>query len=262
MNTWDRLHPDTYAVLNSLSDNVFLADLNLNLQWMNDAAKSLIFKFVHHLNIEDPNELIGTSLRDVHPEKSKFSHVMKSGKLPHSAHIHIFDGYVGDILVNEARNYQGEKVGYLLFWRDVTKENEKREKDRQLIEEISTPVLPTILENTLLVPLIGTYDVRRIEMLKEKVLWEAADNDTDHLIFDMTSLTAIDDYTIIDQFYNINETVAVTGVETYFVGFSSELVKKFIQHGIKMTNKSFPKYNQALIHIMDKEGLEIAKKAE
>lgn len=261
MRKWDKLQYETTAVLNSFTDNVFIADTDLKLVWMNEAAEKLISKFTHHIKVSDPEELIGIDLTKMHSKETRFLRVMTKHELPYRATINIFDGYVADIVISNLETKEGNHYGYLLFWRDVTTEEKRKERDRALIEELSTPVLPSVLDNTLFVPLIGNFDENRMEHLKETVLHEVVRRGSDYLIFDMSGIRAMENNSMIAQFHNFNETVALTGVETYFVGFTRDLVKSFIAGGVKVESKSFPHYRQAVLHILKQEGLELQKAA-
>jgi len=254
-------HAETYSVLNSLTDNVFLADKDLRLFWMNEAAKELIREFYSHFDIEDSAELLGTKLSEIHSMDSSFHHLIgKKDIYPYQTSIRIFNKYVANIVVNKLTDEQNEFKGYILFWQDITKEEGIKERDQKLINELSTPILPSMLSNTLFVPLIGTFNERRIDHLTSKLLQEVLKTGADYLVFDLSGLTMIESETVSEQLDKVIESACLMGSVVFFVGFTKHLVKEFVKIDRKYKLNTFPHYRQAMNHIMELEGYQIVKR--
>ncbi|WP_026690328.1 STAS domain-containing protein [Alteribacter aurantiacus] len=254
------LQIDTIKLLGSLTDNVFITNREMELTWMNDHAKKLVNNLLPFIpDIKSPEDLIGMSIQELHPSSSNFFRVMKRNIFPHQSKIPIF-GYMANLLVNKLYDHEGEHNGYILFWRDVTKEENQRIRNERLIEEMSTPILPVVLENALFAPLIGTFDEKRFDHLRERVLSACVKLGADYLIFDFSGVTVVEDEVIITEFEKLRATVQLLGAETYFCGFSSSLVQTFVRNKVKVEERTFSHYRQAIQHILGKEGLEIVPK--
>ncbi|WP_425335372.1 STAS domain-containing protein [Salipaludibacillus daqingensis] len=261
MSSETLFHSETYSVLNSLTDNVFLADGEMKLVWMNEAAEKIIQEFFGFFDINDASELIGKKLSDLHSFDSSYHHVMKKKNIfPHQATIKIFDEYVANIVVNQVTDDENSVKGYILFWQDITKQEELRNFDQKLINELSTPVLPSMLSNTLFVPLIGSFNEKRIDHLTSKLLQEVLRSDADYIVFDMSGVTIMENETVAQQLDKVVESVYLMGPDVFFAGFTKELVKEFVKLDNKYKQNTFPHYRQAMNHIMKMEGYEIVKK--
>ncbi|PYZ93571.1 hypothetical protein CR194_10430 [Salipaludibacillus keqinensis] len=263
MASESHFHSETYHVLNSLTDNVFLADPELRLIWMNEAAEELMKDFYELFSITSAAELLGRRVSDLHPSHSSYHHVMAKGDIfPHETRIKLFDKYIANIVVNKLTDDQGQLLGYILFWQDITKQEEARDLDQKLIDELSTPILPSVLQNTLFVPLLGTFNEKRIDHLTHKLLQEVLKNNADYIVFDMSGMVVIDNEDIAERLYQVVETVTLMGAKVFFAGFLKEHVKKFVKFNTKYKLSTFPHYRQAIQHVMSLEGYEIVRKTD
>ncbi|QKS71805.1 STAS domain-containing protein [Paenalkalicoccus suaedae] len=261
MTKTDLFHDDTLRVLNTLTDNVFLCDTSLKLLWMNDAAKNIITLFTDRLAITHPEELITKSLKEIHDSSSSFHKVVhKDGMFPHQAKITIFEDYVASIMVNKVHNSKDQHIGYILYWQDVTFEAREKAQDKQLIEELSTPVLPTVLENTLLIPLSGTFTHSRMSHLTSKVLNEITRKDADHCIFDLSSLTLVEVEDFANNLIKLVDTVHVIGANAFIVGIKNEHASYFASVAKQIRSITFLNFREAMHHLFELEELEITSK--
>ncbi|RNA70101.1 STAS domain-containing protein [Alteribacter keqinensis] len=248
---------DTFKLMETMSDNIFIADKNMKLIWINEEARNLVTELLPYLPaIAHPDDLIGMYLQEIHGQKSNFFKVMKKKNFPHKSKVPIF-GYTADLFVNELFDQNGDMNGYILIWRDVTKEEQQRMKSEKMIEEMSTPILPVVLNNALFAPLIGTFDKRRFDHLRERVLTECVKSGADYLIFDFSGVTVVENELLVDEFERLRATVQLLGAHTFFCGFSSELVKLFTKNKVKVEERTFSQYQQAIHHVLYLEGLEI-----
>jgi methyl-accepting chemotaxis protein len=125
------------AVLNSIQTNLFIADMELNLVYMNDkAAESLeqhraVIKQIFRLNIE---EVLGGSIHRFHRDPARVEAILRDGfKLPHSARFS-FGTVTLETRINALKDESGKQIGYIVNWEDVS-QAEKLERERRLREE-------------------------------------------------------------------------------------------------------------------------------
>ena len=148
-----------------------------------------------------------------------------------------------------------------------------REKNREyenLIHDLSTPIIPSIVPNTILVPLMGSLNSERFIHIQEKIVKSIVKEKADTVLIDFTAISSheIEDSTnyqiLIDQIKGLVGALRLMGAETLFVGFSSQLVKKLVSSnatGFSDIN-AHATFRTGLQYVLDKKGMEIRKKVD
>jgi rsbT co-antagonist protein RsbR len=103
-------------------------------------------------------------------------------------------------------------------------------KQREMVEHLSVPIIP-VSETVSVLPLIGTIDSFRIEIIEEKVLNEIANTRFQNLVIDLSGV-AMMDKDVIDYFQKILTGVAMMGCKAILTGLRPDLVKKMVHGGI------------------------------
>ena len=99
---------------------------------------------------------------------------------------------------------------------------ERTRELKELVREVSSPIIP-VLEEIVVVPLLGKYDETRSQELIEKTLNNLPKYKARYLVLDLTGLgTHISEYTI-DFIEKLGSAASLIGTETILVGISSEL---------------------------------------
>ncbi|TKD72079.1 STAS domain-containing protein [Pseudalkalibacillus hwajinpoensis] len=107
------------------------------------------------------------------------------------------------------------------------KVNERTEELQNLITELSSPIIP-VLDNIVVIPLIGRFNDERSEELMTKTLNQLPDYQAHTLILDLTGIYGVDEYTI-DLMHNLVRACRLLGVDTIFVGVSPKLSMLMVQ---------------------------------
>jgi len=147
--------------------------------------------------------------------------------------------------------------------RKLQKENEHLHK---MVRELSTPIIPSIIPETILVPLVGALSRQRIVTLREKILFAIHDQQAENVIIDFTGITRLDiseiGYGEIGSLIeDLTSALKLVGAETLYVGFSTELAKELIQSNVNFSSlKTFASFRMGLQHLMDQKGLTFTKK--
>ncbi|PAD34754.1 MULTISPECIES: STAS domain-containing protein [Terribacillus] len=146
-------------------------------------------------------------------------------------------------------------------------ENERLKKKlaeyEGMIKELSAPMIPSIVPNTILVPLTGTFSVERFTHIQEKIVGSVVDVDADTVIIDLTGINYLDIDTIgygelSANIKNLTEALKLMGVETIFVGFSAKLVQKLVLSNSGFQGfKSYSTFRSALKSLLKQKGMEI-----
>lgn len=107
------------SMLDNMPTNVLLADLDLNLVYMNPASRRQL-KLLQDLLPVPVDELIGTNIDVFHDNPAQQRKLLANPKnLPHRASIKL-GAETLDLLVSAVRNASGEYVGPMVTWEVIT----------------------------------------------------------------------------------------------------------------------------------------------
>ncbi|MBN8192685.1 STAS domain-containing protein [Bacillus sp. NTK074B] len=151
-----------------------------------------------------------------------------------------------------------------LLKQEIKELKEKLAQSEQLIMDISAPIIPSIVPETILVPITGRLSPERFEMIISKILDESYGGDINTIIVDFSAVSEkevgeIDIFgTYIDNMVKANN---LMGIETLFVGFTPSLTQVMINSGIKELQgiKTFQTFRKALQYLMREKDMEFQK---
>jgi anti-anti-sigma regulatory factor len=104
--------------------------------------------------------------------------------------------------------------------------DELLESQRQLVENLSVPIIP-INQDTHIIPLIGGIDKMRILTIEDKILASIENEHIRTLIMDLSGVAFMEDE-VIFRFLKLIEGVKMMGCQTVLTGIRAEIVKKMI----------------------------------
>lgn len=110
--------------------------------------------------------------------------------------------------------------------------DELLEKQRQLVENLSVPIIP-IKKEIRILPLIGSIDLLRIKTIQEKVLEEIGKHHIRTLIIDLSGIMPMEEETTHD-FKKIIEAIAMMGCQTVITGLRTEIVQSLVTYGVDL----------------------------
>ncbi|WLR56908.1 STAS domain-containing protein [Mesobacillus subterraneus] len=130
-----------------------------------------------------------------------------------------------------------------------------------IISEMSAPIIPSIVPQTILVPITGLIRAERFDKIREKVLHFIKNKDIETAIIDLTDISGerIEDVCLEEigrELHELASAISLMGVKTLFVGMNPELVKRMVLDGIKLEAQSFSTFQSALKHLMKQKGME------
>lgn len=143
----------------------------------------------------------------------------------------------------------------------LKEEQEKVKKLEQMILEITSPIIQSIIPQTILVPIVGNLHTRRIENIIEKLLHYSSLHDVDAIIIDFSAIKKDDIEEVVafgKYIDHLTGALSIVGLDVYYVGFTPEITKILIQSGLSVSKdiKTFLSFNQALKWLMKVKGLE------
>ena len=118
----DGSHPLT-AILDSLEDNCFVADLDLTLIWMNRKARSTLGTLSTAITAAfgvSVQEVLGGSIHRFHKDPARIDRILADpGALPREA-VFGFGGISLRTRINAITDRAGTRLGYVVLWDNIT----------------------------------------------------------------------------------------------------------------------------------------------
>jgi anti-anti-sigma factor len=129
---------------------------------------------------------------------------------------------------------------------DITERKRSEEEARQLqsqqqfietqqamLRELSTPLIP-IANNILIMPLIGTIDSQRAQMVMETLLQGVADQNADAVILDITGVKVVDTQ-VADALLRAASAVKLLGANIILTGVQPQIAQTLIHLGVDLS---------------------------
>lgn len=107
---------------------------------------------------------------------------------------------------------------------------------RQLVENLSVPIIP-INSSICILPLIGSVDSFRTQILEEKVLMEIGRSRIQTLVIDMSGIADME-AEVIHHLMKIIDGTAMMGCKSVITGLRAEVVRKMINLDLTFDQKT------------------------
>jgi anti-anti-sigma regulatory factor len=114
--------------------------------------------------------------------------------------------------------------------------DEQLDKQRQLVENLSVPIIP-INTDICILPLIGAIDEIRVTTIQDKVFAEVENRQIQTLIIDLSGVASMGQ-SAADSFIKTIDGLSMMGCSTILTGMRSEIVKHMISLGIPLYKKA------------------------
>jgi rsbT co-antagonist protein RsbR len=108
------------------------------------------------------------------------------------------------------------------------------EQQRTTIRELSVPIIP-IDDQTLIMPLVGSFDSQRLNDIREQALHAIERENTHVLIFDITGVPVVDSH-IAQGLIAIVHAARLLGTQTILVGIRPEVAQSIVGLGLDMSD--------------------------
>ncbi len=138
------------------------------------------------------------------------------------------------------------KVSHIIVtWEDITErkklELEEQQRKEELIEhqaaqlaELSTPML-SISETTVVMPIVGAIDTRRVQMIMQTLLNGVADTRATVVIMDITGVPVVDTQ-VANALIRTSQAVALLGAKVVLTGIRPEVAQTLVGLGVDLSN--------------------------
>ncbi|MBO0602218.1 STAS domain-containing protein [Sporosarcina sp. E16_3] len=122
----------------------------------------------------------------------------------------------------------------------------------KVLLDTAAPIIPSIVDNTILVPISGYTSQDRFNLIRTRVLeYVGVHRDTICAVFDFTGVDLNDvkefDFTILtNEIDQLNNTLKLMGVRPIFVGFNPRIVREIVHAGIHMEIETYINFKTSL----------------
>jgi len=226
------------SALNSIGENIIIADNQFYIRWMNSNASNLLTILAPLYQLENSESFIGLNMDFFHERPEHQQRVMSNIEKSIRSRITIRDRFVTDIVVTPIKDDSTDVLGYMVMLMDVTTKAEEEKKKELLIKELSIPILH-VWENTIALPLIGVFDRDRAELLITSVLKECSTNRITSVLIDLSGLQTFEDEV---QFHiqKLYDCLKLIGTQCILVGIKPQLAIS-----MKSLERDIPTYSTA-----------------
>ncbi len=138
----------------------------------------------------------------------------------------------------------------------------KIRKYEEQLAKIAAPIIPSIVPNTVLIPITGILNEGRFERIRENILQYLQDSrEVDTSIIDFTGITTsvnedLDYYNLSQEIKQLAYSLKLMGVETYCVGFGPKLAQEIVNNGLDIDISAHSNFRTALQFLMKKKEIE------
>jgi anti-anti-sigma regulatory factor len=143
---------------------------------------------------------------------------------------------------------------------EIAQLKKQLEESEELIRDISAPIIPSIIPETILVPITGRLSSERFEMIITRILNVSYQEDINTIIIDFSAISEKDicEMDVFGTYVdNLAKAISLMGIEVLFVGFTPSLTQIIVNSGVQqiLEVKSFLTFKTALQYLMNQRGL-------
>jgi len=253
----------TDLILGSIANGVFAVDKDFKITLFNKAAETITGWKAQEVMGRRCNEAFRTSLCE---SRCVMQQAMKE-QVPSTAEAEIKtrDGRTVTLAViaSAIKDEKGNLLGGAESFQDITESKRLAEElavqQRKVIEELSTPVI-RVWDKVLTVPLIGTLDSPRTQLVMETLLQRIVDTQSRVVILDISGIPGID-----TQVANhLIRTVAATrllGAECIVTGVSSQIAQTLVHLAIDLSGiTTRPSMSDGIVEAFEILNLKVVSK--
>lgn len=235
--------------LNSIGENIILADLQYDLVWMNEEAENLFAKIAPLFGYAQAQDLIGVNMDKFHANPKKQRQQMDRLNEKHRVRINIKNTFVADTVITPLKDKKGDTVYYIVMLMDVTTRAGEEERKDYLIDSLSIPILK-VWDHAVAVPLIGDIDEKRLNKLISSLLNECTKGAVQYALIDLSGIHTFNAQ-ISHHLKQLHQALQLIGTECLVVGITPKLALSFQYFDREV--KTFKNTHAGLQYILQQE---------
>lgn len=144
--------------------------------------------------------------------------------------------------------------------KEIKQLKEKIAYYEQIIRETSVPIIPSIVKDTILVPISGHLEQDRFNLIRSRVLdYIGNKRETNCAVFDFTGVQTKEvsemDYDMLAiEISQLNTALKLMGTRPIYVGFNPYLVREIVAAGVHVDIETYVNFKTALAILLNEEG--------
>ncbi|WP_245844285.1 STAS domain-containing protein [Oceanobacillus rekensis] len=242
------IHITGTDALNSIGENIIIADIDYKIIWLNSYARQSLNSIVPLYGLSNSDDLMGLSMDFFHKEPTYQRQVMSGLKNGHRARINIKNEFIADIVITPIKNMQAQNQeieGYMVMLMDVTSQADEAKRLEEKVRELSAPIL-NIWDNTIALTLVGEFDIDRGETIIPVVLEECISKDIEFVMVSLRGINNFDD-SVRQTLQKLYDCLKLLGVQCIIVGINPNLA---VRIGALSNIATFRDAHEGLKYIM------------
>ena len=146
----------------------------------------------------------------------------------------------------------------------VNELTQKVEELEALVRDLSVPIIPSVIPETILIPLVGELAPERFQTINQRLLEYVYNRRIQTAIVDFSAITVmeISDFQVLaDYVGNMNASMELMGVKLILVGFTPQFAQALVNSGLPLTDQlnTFSTFKSALEFLMKQNGMVFSK---
>lgn len=133
----------------------------------------------------------------------------------------------------------------------------------RIINTMSTPIIPSIVPKTIMIPIAGYMSKERFENIETKTLEYAGEHrDVENAVFDFTAVSVEDveafDYNELSiSISRLNSSLRLMGIRPIYVGFNPRFIREIVHASIHVDIETYKSFRVALNKLLSESNQRI-----
>ncbi|RFU68117.1 STAS domain-containing protein [Peribacillus saganii] len=133
-----------------------------------------------------------------------------------------------------------------------------------LVQNVSVPIIPSIIPDTILIPVSGEVSVSRFDLVIPKILNYVNNVNIDSVILDFSAITLkeVENLVILVRYIeSLTSSLKLMGIQVLIVGFTPLFAQELVRSELPFVKElnAFSSFKTALQFLMKEKGLAFTK---
>ncbi|MFF2755497.1 STAS domain-containing protein [Psychrobacillus sp. NPDC058041] len=136
----------------------------------------------------------------------------------------------------------------------------------RIIKTMSTPIIPSIVSRTIMIPIVGYMFKERFENIESQTLQYVGEHrDVETAVFDFSAVSledveAFDFNDLAISISRLNSSLRLMGIRPIYVGFNPRFIREIVQANIHVELETYNSFKVALNRLLSEMNQTISSK--
>ena len=155
---------------------------------------------------------------------------------------------------------------YMSQEQEILELKEKLAHYERIIKTISTPIIPSIVPKTILIPIAGYMFRERFVNIETKTLAYIGEHkEIEHAVFDFTGVNvedveALDYNELAMSISSLNSSLRLMGIRPIYVGFNPRFIREIVHASIQVDIETYKSFREALNKLINETNQSLGSK--